>query len=60
MEKTYGLSYVITNCSNNYGQNHFPEKLIPFINNIINNKPYLFTEMGTTPVIIVCARSHSN
>jgi dTDP-glucose 4,6-dehydratase len=38
--ETYGLSYVITNCSNNYGQNHFPEKLIPlFINNIINNKP---------------------
>jgi dTDP-glucose 4,6-dehydratase len=37
--ETYGLPYVITNCSNNYGQNHFPEKLIPlFINNIINNK----------------------
>jgi dTDP-glucose 4,6-dehydratase len=38
--ETYGLGYVITNCSNNYGPNHFPEKLIPlFINNIINNKP---------------------
>jgi dTDP-glucose 4,6-dehydratase len=38
--ETYGLPYVITNCSNNYGQYHFPEKLIPlFINNIINNKP---------------------
>ncbi|MDX1772988.1 dTDP-glucose 4,6-dehydratase [Oceanihabitans sediminis] len=38
--ETYGLPYVITNCSNNYGQNQFPEKLIPlFINNIINNKP---------------------
>lgn len=37
--ETYGLPYVITNCSNNYGPNHFPEKLIPlFINNIINNK----------------------
>ncbi len=37
--ETYGLPYVLTNCSNNYGQNHFPEKLIPlFINNIINNK----------------------
>ena len=37
--ETYGLPYVITNCSNNYGQNQFPEKLIPlFINNIINNK----------------------
>jgi len=37
--ETYNLPYVITNCSNNYGQNQFPEKLIPlFINNIINNK----------------------
>ncbi|NJB72653.1 dTDP-glucose 4,6-dehydratase [Saonia flava] len=38
--ETYGLPYVITNCSNNYGPNQFPEKLIPlFINNIIHNKP---------------------
>lgn len=38
--ETYELPYVITNCSNNYGPNHFPEKLIPlFINNIIENKP---------------------
>lgn len=38
--ETYQFPYVITNCSNNYGPNHFPEKLIPlFINNIINNKP---------------------
>lgn len=38
--ETYGMPYVISNCSNNYGPNHFPEKLIPlFINNIINNKP---------------------
>ncbi|CAM3789992.1 dTDP-glucose 4,6-dehydratase [Flavobacterium branchiophilum] len=38
--ETYGLPYVLTNCSNNYGPNHFPEKLIPlFINNIIQNKP---------------------
>ena len=38
--ETYGLPYVLTNCSNNYGPNHFPEKLIPlFINNIIHNKP---------------------
>ena len=37
---TYGLPFVLTNCSNNYGPNHFPEKLIPlFINNIYNNKP---------------------
>ncbi len=37
---TFGMPVVISNCSNNYGQNQFPEKLIPlFINNIINNKP---------------------
>lgn len=37
---TYGLPAVISNCSNNYGPNHFPEKLIPLcINNILNNKP---------------------
>ncbi|GJM59730.1 dTDP-glucose 4,6-dehydratase [Persicobacter diffluens] len=37
---TYKLPVVITNCSNNYGPNQFPEKLIPlFINNIRNNKP---------------------
>ena len=36
---TYGLPFVISNCSNNYGANQFPEKLIPlFINNIKNNK----------------------
>lgn len=36
---TYNLPIVITNCSNNYGPNQFPEKLIPlFINNIRNNK----------------------
>lgn len=37
---TYGLDVVISNCSNNYGSNHFPEKLIPLaINNIKNSKP---------------------
>lgn len=37
---TYGLPVVMSNCSNNYGSHHFPEKLIPLmINNIINNKP---------------------
>ncbi|MCB0513635.1 MAG: dTDP-glucose 4,6-dehydratase [Bacteroidetes bacterium] len=39
-ENTYGLPIVISNCSNNYGANQFPEKLIPlFINNIKNKKP---------------------
>jgi len=37
---TYHLPIVISNCSNNYGPNHFPEKLIPLIiNNIRNEKP---------------------
>ncbi|MBK7690239.1 MAG: dTDP-glucose 4,6-dehydratase [Bacteroidetes bacterium] len=37
---TYHFPAVISNCSNNYGPNHFPEKLIPLsINNILNNKP---------------------
>jgi dTDP-glucose 4,6-dehydratase len=37
---TYNLPVVISNCSNNYGPNHFPEKLIPLmINNIIHKKP---------------------
>lgn len=36
---TYGLPVVVSNCSNNYGPNHFPEKLIPLsINNCINKK----------------------
>lgn len=38
--ETYGIDYVITNCSNNYGPFHFPEKLIPLcILNILNEKP---------------------
>lgn len=38
--ETYGLPVVISNCSNNYGPNHFPEKLIPLmIHNILNGKP---------------------
>ena len=37
---TYGLPVVLSNCSNNYGPNHFPEKLIPLvINNIRQRKP---------------------
>ena len=36
---TYGLPFVISNCSNNYGENQFPEKLLPlFINNIRHKK----------------------
>ncbi len=37
---TFGIPVVVSNCSNNYGPNQFPEKLIPLaINNIINEKP---------------------
>lgn len=37
---TYGLPTVITNCSNNYGERQYPEKLIPlFIYNILNRRP---------------------
>lgn len=39
-ENTYHIKTIVSNCSNNYGPNHFPEKLIPlFIHNIKNNKP---------------------
>ncbi|GAL87583.1 dTDP-glucose 4,6-dehydratase [Sporocytophaga myxococcoides] len=37
---TYKIPVLVSNCSNNYGQNQFPEKLLPLmINNIINKKP---------------------
>ncbi len=37
---TYGLPVKMSNCSNNYGSHHFPEKLIPLmIHNVVNNKP---------------------
>lgn len=37
--ESYNLPFVLSNCSNNYGEYHFPEKLIPlFINNILNNR----------------------
>ena len=38
--ETYGLPVVLSNCYNNYGPNHFPEKLIPLmIHNILQGKP---------------------
>ncbi|MBR2429567.1 MAG: dTDP-glucose 4,6-dehydratase [Alistipes sp.] len=37
---TYGVPTVITNCSNNYGERQYPEKLIPlFVSNIVERKP---------------------
>ena len=45
---TYGLPVVISNCSNNYGPNQFPEKLIPLIiNNIRHNKALPVYGQGT-------------
>ncbi|HLT94866.1 MAG TPA: dTDP-glucose 4,6-dehydratase [Membranihabitans sp.] len=45
---TYGMPIVISNCSNNYGPNQFPEKLIPlFINNIKQGKPLPVYGQGT-------------
>ena len=44
---TYGLPTLITNCSNNYGPLHFPEKLIPLmITHALNGKPCPFTAMA--------------
>ncbi len=38
--RTYGMPVIVTRCSNNYGPNQYPEKLIPlFITRIMNNKP---------------------
>lgn len=46
--KTYDLPIIISNCSNNYGPNQYPEKLIPlFIENIIKNKPITIYGNGT-------------
>lgn len=39
-QRTYGLPTIVTNCSNNYGPYHFPEKLIPLvILNALDGKP---------------------
>lgn len=50
--ETFKLPFVISNCSNNYGPNQFPEKLIPLcIHNILNKNLYRFMATGNTPVI---------
>jgi dTDP-glucose 4,6-dehydratase len=46
--RTYGLPIVVSNCSNNYGPYHFPEKLIPLtILNAIDGKPLPVYGQGT-------------
>ena len=69
---TYKLPVVISNCSNNYGANHFPEKLIPLtINNIKNMKPipvygkgenvrdWLFVEDHATAIDVIYHKAKS-
>jgi dTDP-glucose 4,6-dehydratase len=58
---TYGLPVVISNCSNNYGPNHFPEKLIPLaINNIKNNKPIPVYGKGENVRDWLFVKDHAN
>jgi dTDP-glucose 4,6-dehydratase len=69
---TYKLPAVISNCSNNYGPNQFPEKLIPLaINNIKNNRPipvygkgenirdWLYVGDHASAIDIICHRGKS-
>lgn len=49
--RTYGLPVVVTNCSNNYGPYHFPEKLIPLtILNALAGKPFRYMATGSRSV----------
>jgi dTDP-glucose 4,6-dehydratase len=57
--RTYGLPVIITNCSNNYGPYHFPEKLIPHvILNAIHGKPLpIYGDGSQIRDWLVCRRS---
>ena len=49
---TYGLPVVLSNCSNNYGPDQYPEKLIPlFIQNIVQENHYPYMVMAKTSEI---------
>ncbi len=67
--RTYGLSVVVSNCSNNYGPYHFPEKLIPLnILNALEGKPlpvygdganvrdWLYVEDHARALHLICSR----
>src|SRR5258708_37317311 len=57
---TYGMPVILSNCSNNYGSNHFPEKLIPLmINNILNNKPLPIFGKGKNVRYWLCVDDHA-
>lgn len=58
---TFKLPAVISNCSNNYGPNHFPEKLIPLaINNIKNMKPIPIYGKGENVRDWLYVKDHAN
>ena len=67
--RTYGLPVIVSNCSNNYGPYHFPEKLIPLnILNALEGKPlpvygdgsnirdWLYVEDHARALDLICAR----
>jgi len=69
---TYGLPVVLSNCSNNYGPNQFPEKLIPLaINNILNKKSipiygkgenvrdWLYVEDHASAIELICRKGRT-
>ena len=57
--RTYGLSAIVTNCSNNYGPKQHPEKLIPkLIYNILNNKPLPIYGKGTNSREWIYVKDH--
>ena len=57
--RTYNLSAMVTNCSNNYGPKQHPEKLIPkLIYNIINNKPLPIYGKGTNSREWIYVKDH--
>ena len=57
--RTYNLSAIVTNCSNNYGPKQHPEKLIPkLIYNILNNKPLPLYGKGTNSREWIYVKDH--
>ncbi|NLN31785.1 MAG: dTDP-glucose 4,6-dehydratase [Bacteroidales bacterium] len=57
---TFGIPVIISNCSNNYGPNQFPEKLIPLvISNIKNNKPIPVYGRGENVRDWLCVKDHA-
>jgi dTDP-glucose 4,6-dehydratase len=56
--RAYGETYVyliILNCSNNYGPNHYPEKLIRYLSRIFTGKAAPFMVMVNIPRLVICS-----